>query len=116
MKPELQRIAIAEVCGWKLKHLEKPDVWFLQHGSSVRVAVIENLPDYLNDLNAMREAENVLNTERAETFVSELANTIQMKRTKATINSDYFIVAHASAAQRAEAFLRCIGKWQDDAS
>jgi len=101
MKPELQQIAIAKVCGW----------W--HHPDGTPIGFVHN---YLNDLNAMHEAENVLNTEQAETFVSELANTVQMKRTKATINSDYFIVAHATAAQRAEAFLRCIGKWQDDAS
>jgi hypothetical protein len=122
MTPEEQRIAIAEACGWTFipSHDVQtndtprtvPERWELGDQEAVAFDVTM-LPDYLNDLNAMHEAEKILTYEQRETFVAELANTAQMKRTKATINSDYFIVTHATAAQRAEAFLRVLDLWKD---
>jgi hypothetical protein len=60
--------------------------------------------DYERDLNAMHEAEKVL-TERE-------------KQLYATWFMDYDTgdlckTIHATAAQRAEAFLRAIGKWEE---
>lgn len=104
MSPEDQRIAIAQACGWVFK---EGGVFYHSSG------LLKHIPDYPNDLNAMHEAEKTLNAQQAEDFTAHLANAAQMKRTKATVNSDYFIVAHATAPQRAEAFLRTIGKWQE---
>jgi hypothetical protein len=81
MKPELQRIAIAEACGCT----ETP------------------LPDYLNDLNAMHEAQKIL------TYAQGGEMTLWITR----IHGDgYGPQLFATAAQRAEAFLRTIGKWE----
>ena len=110
MTPEAQRIAIAEACGLNVITSQDPR-WCCYKKGEVHFA----LPDYFNDLNAMHEAEAILNVEQGEDFVAQLANAAQMKRTRATINSDYFIVAHATAAQRAEAFLRTLGLWQEQA-
>ena len=66
MKAEEQRIAIAEFCGWtRGKRIEasfsKPGAtvehpsWIHPNGYPER-----KLPDYLNDLNAMYEAEKRL--------------------------------------------------------
>lgn len=69
-----------------------------------------DVPDYLNDLNAMHEAEKTLTKEQQRSFALILQGR-QMG------GMDYlaqdFRAIHATAAQRAEAFLRTIGKWED---
>ena len=63
------------------------------------------LPDYLNDLNAMHEAERKLSAafwDRYAQWLREL-----------TSSNRRFLIAHATAAQRAEAFLRAIGKYEE---
>ena len=105
MKPELQRVAIAEACGYK-------DVATGMTEGSVRVTTgfkhhtfDEEIPDYLNDLNAMHEAEKVLTGyEQTVTYSDNL-----MK----IVGYHTFDSAHATAAQRAEAFLRTVGKWKE---
>ena len=126
-KEEKQRIAIAEACGWKdvkLTDHETVDIdsrsityWsgftglppeFRHHLNRVRV------PDYLNDLNAMHEAEQILwgmNWSNRYAFNDNLANTLKGR----TVNRnewDAETLLDATAAQRAEAFLRTIGKWE----
>jgi hypothetical protein len=64
--------------------------------------IAEFTPDYLNDLNAIHEAEKVLNNVQRERYRTELVYS--------HAGRDVF----ATAAQRAEAFLRTIGKWEDD--
>ena len=79
-----QQIAIAEACGQGHHHLR-------------------NLPDYLNDLNAMHEAKLRLSPEELGTFTCIL---IQM----GVDRNFHFMVA--TAEQQAEAFLRTIDKWK----
>ena len=108
MTPEAQRIAIAEACGWKRRG---------QHGLNGLVGVVWSngpttvnasaLPDYLNDMNAMHEAEKVLTRPQIAEYQMQLRLT-----TKEGMASDWNML-HATAAQRAEAFLRTIGKWTD---
>ena len=58
-------------------------------------------PDYLNDLNAMHEAENdVLTTAQMTTMGQYLHQRLGM------------LWGFATASQRAEAFLRTIDKWE----
>jgi transcriptional regulator of NAD metabolism len=72
--------------------------------------------DYASCLNAMHEAEKVLTPEQQQTYVDHLADVCEVY-----IDHDVggwgdfcaFAVFHATAAQRAEAFLRTIGKWKD---
>ena len=96
MKPEAQRIAIAEACGWK------PDKrglgWLSPHGYYAPE------PDYLNDLNAMHEAEKVLNQEQKEDYFFIIFN----------FYGNWPKAIQATAAQRARAFLRVIGKWEGE--
>lgn len=110
MTPEAQQIAIAEACGWKLE-------WRNINGRNVRSAVRrvqmwvfqqEELPDYLNDLNAMHEAEKLLKSEQHFTFQVELARVINT--TTYPLN---FALLHATATQRAEAFLRTLNLWTE---
>jgi len=101
MTPEAQRIAIAEACGWKN----------IQMSACVELATgwkdgwKSRLPDYPADLNAMHEAEEGL-FDRNDWSACRYEETLKsMTRAWAW---------HATAAQRAEAFLRTIGKWEDD--
>ena len=86
--------AIAEACG-----IISKDQW----GSLYRTlhGIVRNCPDYCNDLNAMHEAEKVLNKEQWVAYGRELSRL------------NVFPMVHATAAQRAEAFLRTLGKWED---
>lgn len=101
MTPEQQRIAIAEACGWSYEKNETyaPDgaFWWSKN---------PEFPDYLNDLNAMHEAENVLTGYPQRVTYYETLSKIVGYLT--------FEFAHATAAQRAEAFLRTIGKWTNN--
>ena len=56
-------------------------------------------PDYCNNLNAMHEAENVLTTVQTTTMSQYLHRRLGM------------LWGFATASQRAEAFVRTIGKW-----
>lgn len=103
MKPEAQRIAIAEACGIVSKDQWGP-LYRTQHG------IVRDCPDYLNDLNAMHEAERTLTTDQlvqqAE-WIGACSNEMHMKA--------WVILLKATAAQRAEAFLRTLGKWEEGA-
>jgi len=102
MKPENQRLSIAEACGWKVCY-DEPWLGFTDHNPSRRP-----LPDYLHDLNAMYEAEKILEPSSIpdrdsywEMYVTELS--------KDAILS----AVHTDAASRAEAFLKTIGRWEE---
>ncbi len=137
MSPEAQRIAIAEACGPRLFVIRKPihspfdlyrpnangytnnvaEAWQVteevarKHVSGRKTdpdrVIMEPapLPDYLSDLNAMHEAEKTLHGNNWRPYHDKLA-IITMSGPWPAID--------ATAAQRAEAFLRTIGKWEDD--
>ena len=102
MTNEQINIAIAEACGWKYEKNEThaPDgaFWWSKK---------PEFPDFCNDLNAMHEAEMVL------------SNYHKVIKNQSVI---YFHLLHdiagnlafrkATARQRAEAFLKTIGKWE----
>ncbi len=99
MKPEQQRIAIAEACGL-IVHFDKgnPEPYYFKSPGFKFY-----LPDYLNDLNAMHEAENMLQDCEIKwsAFQNHLWRAIEPHRH----------ALHATAAQRAEAFLRTLNLW-----
>ncbi len=117
MSPEQQRIKIAEACGWKRRD------YVNCHGVTVQDWVkeneviygTENLPDYLNDLNAMHEAEKVLNREQIHKYLDELEHLVARDQkflpTVAWLN---WLSLHATAVQRAEAFLKTLGIWKEE--
>lgn len=98
MKPEAQRIAIAEACGIVTKDQWGP-LYRTQQG------MVRDCPDYLNDLNAMHQAEEILN-EKQEHIMNDTLWDLMLGRK---------YLWHATAAQRAEAFLRTLGKWKEGA-
>lgn len=102
MTPNKINRAIAEACGWK--PLPVP----VGHGGIPLFDKEEwkekTCPNYHGDLNAMHEAEGTLTPRQLETYWRELL----------ALNGNHFPYAlNATAAQRAEAFLRTIGKWED---
>lgn len=130
MTPEQQRIAIAKACGWIILHYNyeqqnyKYEPGILINGP---VGVPPNktshcgvqpaggysnagtpwyVPDYLNDLNAMHEAEIscIIPNGLWDDYVGHL---------KAIMYQGERFWGQATAAQRAEAFLRTIGLWSE---
>lgn len=103
MNPEAQRIAIAASVGI---HLHDGD-----HAPSGYMFV-DDLPDYFNDLNAMHEAESVLTFNQYHIMFIGLLQSITQRD---WINGDKTAkqsAVHATAGQRAEAYLKTIGKWE----
>lgn len=108
MTPEQQLIAIAEACGYRQYHQKGGDGAWEGYTPDGKFFFLEDLPDYLNDLNAMHEAEKVLTLKRVSDYKEHLK-----RLTLENHNNAQGFVFHATAAQRAEAFLRTIGKWTD---
>ncbi len=112
------RIAIAEACGWKWIASYHGYEWALKgpNGCIVRCWDGERgfanteLPDYPNDLNAMRDAEGILNTQQQVHYGEILEAITKSHRHWKHVRFD---LAHATARQRAEAFLRTLGKWKN---
>ena len=98
MKPKQQRIAIAKICG--LKNIRQENHWrmgdHLVHGNGTIV------PNYLNDLNAMHEAEKDIFSLQ-HSWDKYLDNLYDL------CGADNMV--HATATQRAKAFLQTLGKW-----
>lgn len=127
MKEEAQRIAIAEACGWT-RIMASPgfasDDTF-PRGVEPRkqtMASFRALPDYLNDLNAMHEAEKALSREEGtggrardqwNLYVWFIYEVVTGHPWESDTNDYPGDVLNATAAQRAEAFLKTIGKWVD---
>ena len=110
MNNEKQRIAIAEACG-----IVSQDQW----GSLYKTprGILRDCPDYLNDLNAMHRAEEVLLGDQRIAFLDELLDVLGLEIGPGGWDMDFISVwqmTRATAAQRAEAFLRTIGKWAID--
>jgi len=109
MTEEQQRIAIAEACGWKLS---PPNLEYKWLNPDTKWSEPE-LPDYLNDLNAMHEAEKVLTPKyqpaKGESQWGEYLGWLGFCGENKT--REVYECVTATAAQRAEAFLRTIEKW-----
>lgn len=105
MTPEDQRIAIAEACG------------VMKWSYALPVPTIHcEVPDYLNDLNAMHEAEGVILDPNSPLVWVNYEERGEIKRAyqdnlerAATLGGTSAICA--TAAQRAEAFLKTLGLW-----
>jgi hypothetical protein len=105
MNKEQQRIAIAEACGYEFKTHEGKSYCFFEELDGW--VYWENIiPHYLDDLNAMHEAEKTLSQKDKREYAYQLNGGYYTSGL-----DDTFDIVHATAAQRAEAFLRTIDKW-----
>lgn len=120
MKPEAQRIAIAEACGWKWTHTEVSPLGIPPVlAKETRAAMFEmRLPNYLTDLNAMHDAEKVLYADQAKSnrYAEFILDILEIPTPFIGTARCAFLTNHATAAQRAEAFLRTLNLWQDTAA
>jgi len=101
MNPEQQRIAIAEACG----RVQRPDGFWFPIGKDYGSA---GIPDYLNDLNAMHEAEEILTKIQRMIYVNILWEKCSIAKA-----DPYDWSVSSKPTLRAEAFLHTIGKWKE---
>ena len=138
MTPEQQNIAIAQVCGWKRS--EKWDYSLYGRVSKNpsqkvfnRVPAYEKdectrrpeeLPNYTGSLDDMHEAEKSLDVDQEGKYGDALIHQYVHlpenivcgdKPTKRfPLNCwGYFTLAHLTAAQKAETFLKVLGLWEE---
>lgn len=116
MTPEKQRIAIAEACGWEwhgdaLWPKQSEDFYWKIQGK----CCYQTTPDYLSDLNAMHEAENHLRNNQFHyvNYPDALFEVVTGCKWSGDLGYFTFCFVNATAAQRAEAFLKTIGKWEE---
>jgi len=111
MKPEQQNVAIAEACG-----LNEPTFrnWKEDGDGGGAMYYPEDnleLPDYPNDLNAMHEAEKSLTKDERWHYVKDLLSVVGGGNL-----DDYgdlpIKAITATAAQKAEAFLKAKKLWK----
>jgi len=99
-----QEIAIAKACGWehtKTVNNPEPSAYGRHPIHTADVKWDLPLPDYLNDLNAMHEAEKRLGD-----------GTYLWDRYCDFLGGSLYHCAHATAAKRAEAFLKTLYLWK----
>jgi len=132
MTREAQRIAIAEACGWESRKTVQEAHGLYYHpilhqakiaqGSAVWKAREKmelpmdscGLPDYLGDLNAVAEAEKTLdNLPFHQGWQSYEYNLLKIVGHESFSIWGVKALLCATAAQRGEAFLRTVGKWDD---
>lgn len=118
MTPEAQRIAIAEAhkggkfyfengtfYRWHTESCPQPfDRPCREGGWLVRV----ELPNYLTDLNAMHEA---VMSQPKDFLMGFAKNLCDVTGWGLNLNGCVTYIIHATAAQRAEAFLRTLNRW-----
>lgn len=127
MSPEKQRIAIAKACG---AQIVKAGDGLVADGRPFIILTSEghilsaSCPDYLNDLNAMHEAEKTRSDDERKLINIELAkicsgnnpyNHLEARwwANSQIVGDSLNAAINATAAQRAEAFLRTLNLWED---
>lgn len=111
LTPEQKCIKIAGACGW---HSIKQCTCKCQpHGlprGTQNEREYKHLPDYLNDLNAMREAFFTLAyADQREYFYSALRAVMGFDLLHRPTPDQLATIINATAAQRADAFLLVVG-------
>lgn len=108
MTREAQRIAIATACGWTPCYKGcNGKTWRLPDDSGC----VQNIPNYLNDLNACHEMEKVL-TDAKWTVYREHLRTVVLGGIR-LVSEWCKADLHATAARKCEAFLRAMELWEE---
>jgi len=113
-----KRVKIAEVFGYKFvpshdsQEVAVPEYYESPDGE--RLWDINELPNFFEDLNAMHDAEKLLRTPEAS---NKLLWTIYLNNLaricKTAWASNTWLIPHASASQKAEAFGLALKLWTD---
>lgn len=115
MTPEAQRLAIAKWCGWLDPRTDNTTFEGLPILAAIHpeLRLLQAVPDYLNDLNAMHTAEAKLHgREQLERWNDSFYGVGRDAGLTSDNVSDWPM--HATAAQRAEALLRTLNLWTED--
>lgn len=128
MTAEQQNIAIAEACGWVDCEFHKPEPSDytepqpkpFARGRKRPKDLWQEIPNYVADLNAMHEVARTLDAPHRALFECLLVEIVTKKEFNMStqpISTMHYVDAlsaiHATAAQRAETFLKTIGKWKE---
>ena len=139
MNTDQQRLVISTLCGWKIhksetwpKRRPKRFEYILKSPSDIqvlpqfcvgpelvsievdRVIGLQRTPNYPADLNAMHEAEKVL-TEKQQVWYLQKLTQVRFKNGVAgMIACMNDKTTFATAAERAEAFLRTLNLWREE--
>ena len=111
MTNEQINIAIAKACGLTIvsdgiMHHLTPCGKKTEHNPEG--CFLKECPNYCKDLNAMHEAEKALNPIKASEYARMLTSIAWESE------QPVFAPMTATARQRAEAFLRTLGKWKEE--
>ena len=115
MNTQQQRIAIALALGYTYEDKIIPNdgqeiqfrLWYPNGGGMARSWP----PNYPNDLNAMHDAWLTLSPSEKERFESELYSLV-IGEAEYNRNDDAGWITNATAAQRAESFLKTLNLWK----
>lgn len=115
MSPESQRVALAELCGWRFKEMVGwsqhfgPPPEFSAVGMSLET-LFSLPPDYLNDMNAIHEVIVNFPSDGSWTrFLIELENALNCAGQPSSTYQ--FMMVNASAEKRCIAVLKACDKW-----
>lgn len=108
MSPKKQRIAIAKTLGWE-------NIWSsIMLGTDPSDGLRDTVPDYLEDLNAMHEVEIFLSKQTNSDGGSRMPwYRHNLYNVCLDAKSPFCNPEHATAAQRAEAFLKTVKLWEE---
>lgn len=122
MNPTEQQIAIVKACGWReaFPRNEQPHPATRKGGIMLPYRWVneldnrraQELPDYLYDLNAMHAAEKMLTEQNWVDYLDALESICRPPESALFCDIARPLV-HATAAQRAEAFLRTLNLWKE---
>ena len=119
MTPEQINIAIAEHMGWKEIETFAPESFREPEGIDPDLKLQRAIPDYCNSLDAMFKAEKTLlggpkffSKGGKSTYIWNLKNVCALGK-NLNFDKNFYLLIHIPARQRAEAFLKTIGKWEE---
>ena len=101
MTDEQINLAMADAMGWR-----KEDGVYVWTANGID-CTCDELWDWANDLNAMHLAEKIMTKAQWGDFVEHLTTDFY------SVSDAWKDACHATARQRAEAFLRTLGKWEE---
>jgi len=112
MTEQEMNVAIAEACGWRFEEsiAIRPDGWRMH--SYINNPKGEFTPNYTTDFNAMHEAVATLSFTQRRLYRLELQRVVS-SGLKEGVLVEMSECIDATARQRAEAFLRTVGRWTE---
>lgn len=111
MHPKEQQIAIASACGWHDIKIIGNLLCGIPKGEINKGDNYKIIPKYLDDLDAMHEAEKTLSSYSQVDYVLHLRLIAERNDDLKTVH--WFHVISLEAKYRAEAFLKALNLWEE---